>query len=185
MTPQGYYRALLSKDVRFDGKFFFGVRTTGIYCRPICSSRKPHFQNVIFFKEAAQAQESGFRPCKRCRPESTPGTSAWVGKSATLTRALKLIKRGVYDREGILGLAQKLGIGDRHLRRLFNNKYQKSPRETALESRLETAKKLIKDNSLPITDVAILSGFKSVRRFNDAFKRQFKSTPSQVRKDHK
>lgn len=182
MTSKALYKALVNKDSRYDGRVFFGVRTTGIYCRPICPARKPKFQNVIYFKTAAEAQSSGFRACLRCRPESLPGTAAWAGKKALVKRATKLIEGGVYDREGVKGLSLKLGIGERHLRRLLSEELQFSPREMALQYRLKLAQKLSSETQLHFTEIAEASGFKSIRRFNDAFKKRFGITPTLLRK---
>lgn len=185
MNAKALYKALLRRDTKYDGKFFFGVRTTGIYCRSICPARKPKFLNVVYFKNAKDAQDAGYRACKRCRPESLPGTSAWIGKSAMLKRATRLIEGGVYDREGIQGLTQRLGIGDRQLRRLFKEEFQFSPREKALEARLQLSKKLVRETRDEFTEIALASGFKSVRRFNDAFKKKFGITPTQTREAKK
>ena len=114
-----FYAAVKSRDARFDGRFFTAVKTTGIYCRPICPARIPLQKNVRFYACAAAAEEAGFRPCRRCRPESAPGTPVWLGASATVSRALRLIERGVLDELGVDALAAQLGIGDRYLRRLF------------------------------------------------------------------
>src|SRR2546426_4170293 len=121
------YRAAKSRDARFDGRFFTAVKTTGIYCRSICPARTPLRQNVRFFACAAAAEEAGFRPCLRCRPESAPGTPAWLGTSATVERALRLIEAGALDGDGVESLAARLGVGPRHLRRLFTEHLGTSP----------------------------------------------------------
>jgi len=121
------YRALEARDGRFDGRFFVGVLTTGIYCRPICPARTPLRRNVTFYPSAAAAAEAGFRPCRRCRPESAPGTPAWQGTSATVARALRLVDGGALDTGDVDGLARRLGIGERHLRRLFRRQLGASP----------------------------------------------------------
>lgn len=174
---RGLYRALLSKDRRFDGTIFFGVRTTGIYCRPICPARTPLFRNVLYYRSAAAAEAAGFRPCRRCRPEASPGTPAWIGTSTVVTRALRLIARG----EPLARVAPSLGVSDRHLRRLFRAHLGASPQSIALFRRLDFARRLLDETGLPVTEIAFASGFESVRRFNDAFRRRFGRAPSAMR----
>lgn len=176
------YRAIESRDARFDGRFFIGVLTTGVYCRPVCPARTPKFKNIKFFACAAGAQEAGFRPCRRCRPESSPGTPAWSGTSATVSRALRLIELGVADEEGIDGLATRLGVGTRHLRRLFDEHLGVSPMSVSQTRRLHFAKKLIDETSLPLTEIAFTSGFASLRRFNQVFRDAYGMPPRDVRK---
>lgn len=176
------YGALKSRDPRFDGKFFTGVKTTGIYCRPICPAKTPQRKNVRFFACAAAAEEAGFRPCMRCRPETSPGTPAWAGTSASVSRALRLIESGVLDGGGVDELAGRLGMTARHLRRLFDEHLGASPVALAQARRVHFARTLLDDTSLPVTQVALASGFTSVRRFNDVFRRTFGRSPSDVRR---
>ena len=176
------YRALKSRDVRFDGRFFTGVRTTGIYCRPICPARTPKLENIAFYSCPAAAEEAGFRPCLRCRPETAPGTPAWAGTSTTVTRALRLIDEGVMDEHGVEELARRLGVGARHLRRLFDEHLGASPVSVAQSRRLLFAKKLIDETSLPLTQVAFASGYSSLRRFNAAFQRTYRMAPRDLRR---
>jgi AraC family transcriptional regulator of adaptative response / DNA-3-methyladenine glycosylase II len=177
------YRALRARDARFDGRFFIGVKTTGIYCRPVCPARTPLRKNVTFFACAAAAESAGFRACRRCRPETSPGTPAWLGTSSTVSRALRLIHEGYLDERGAEALAARLGVGERHLRRLFDEHLGASPIEVALSRRLHLAKRLIDETALPITDIAFASGFSSVRRFNDAFTRNFRRAPREMRRE--
>lgn len=175
-------RARLSRDVRFDGRFFIGVTSTGIYCRPICPARSPKPQNVRFYASAAAAAEAGFRPCLRCRPEAAPGTPAWEGTSASVSRALKLIGDSALDEAGVDDLASRLGIGSRHLRRLFLKHLGASPLAVAQTRRVHFAKKLIDESQLRMTEVAHAAGFRSVRRFNATFQALYGKTPSELRR---
>ena len=176
------YRALKSHDARFDGRFFIGVKTTGIYCRPICPARTPLLKNIEFYACAAAAEEAGFRPCLRCRPETSPGTPAWNGTSATVSRALRLIGEGLMDEHGVDELAARLGVGARHLRRLFDEHLGTSPVAVAQSQRLLFAKKLIDETSLPLTEVAFASGFSSLRRFNAVFQKSYRMAPRALRR---
>ena len=174
-------RARLSRDTRFDGKFFIAVSTSGVYCRCICPSRTAKESNVRYFPSAAAAAEAGFRPCLRCRPECSPGTPAWQGTPNTVTRALRLLnEQGLAD-GGIELLAERLGIGARHLRRLFLQHLGASPRAVAQTRRLQFAKKLIDETNLPMSEIAIASGFGCVRRFNASIQSIYHRTPSQIR----
>ena len=175
-------QARLARDARFDGRFFIGVLSTGIYCRPICPSPTSKPGNVRFFDSAAAAVEAGFRPCLRCRPEVAPGTPAWSGTSTTVARALRLIAEGALDERGIEGLAARLGVSARHLHRLFLLHLGASPGAVAQTRRLHFAKQLISDTSLPMYRVAQASGFRSVRRFNDAIRRLYGRPPSELRR---
>jgi len=141
-SPDICYRAVQSRDARFDGRFFTGVESTGIYCRPICPARTPGRNNCTFFRCAAAAEEAGFRPCRRCRPETSPGTPAWQGSLATISRALRLIEEGALDNGGSPKLAARLGMGDRHLRRLFVEHLGASPLAVAMTRRIHLAKRL-------------------------------------------
>jgi AraC family transcriptional regulator of adaptative response / DNA-3-methyladenine glycosylase II len=174
-------RARLARDARFDGKFFIGVLTTRIYCRPICRARTSKECNVRYFPTAAAAAEAGFRPCLRCRPECSPGTHAWVGTRNTVSRALQLIsERGLED-GGVEALSERLGIGSRHLRRLFLRHLGATPSAVAQTGRLHFAKKLIDETNLPMMQVAVSSGFGCVRRFNEAIRSVYHRTPTQIR----
>ncbi|MFP6582177.1 MAG: DNA-3-methyladenine glycosylase 2 family protein, partial [Candidatus Hydrogenedentota bacterium] len=176
------YEALKSRDARFDGLFFVGVRTTGIYCRPVCSARRPLRKNVNFYRHPAEAEAAGLRPCLKCRPETAPGTPAWKGTATTVTRALRLIAEGLQDDVSVEDLATRLGVTDRHLRRLFNEHLGATPVAVAQLYRVQLAKRLVSDTSLSLTDVAFASGFKSLRRFNAAFKDTYSRAPRELRK---
>jgi AraC family transcriptional regulator of adaptative response / DNA-3-methyladenine glycosylase II len=177
-----FEQARLSRDARFDGRFFVGVRTTGIYCRPICPANAPKSENVTFYPTAAAAGEAGYRPCLRCRPECAPGTPAWEGTSTTVQRGLRLIADGALDEGDIEHLSGRLGVTSRHLRRLFNKHLGASPLAVAHTQRLHFAKRLIDQTTLPMTDIAIASGFGSTRRFNDAFRNTYGRTPRELRR---
>ncbi len=175
-------RARLTRDARFDGRFFIGVKTTGIYCRPVCPVKMPKAQNVVFFASAAAASEAGFRPCLRCRPECAPGSPAWYGSSSTVRRGLRLIADGALDCGDVTQLAQRLGVTDRHLRRLFHKHLGASPVAVAHTQRLHFAKRLLDETSLTMTQVALAAGYGSVRRFNDQFKNTYGRSPRELRK---
>jgi AraC family transcriptional regulator, regulatory protein of adaptative response / DNA-3-methyladenine glycosylase II len=175
-------RARLSRDARFDGKFFIGVRGSGVYCRSICPAPTAKEENCRYFPTAAAAAEAGFRPCLRCRPECSPGTPAWLGTSNTVARALRLISETGLEEGGVEKLAEKLGVGSRHLRRLFLKHLGASPSAVAHTRRLHFAKKLLDETSLPMSHVAQASGFGCVRRFNAAIRNTYKRTPSQIRR---
>lgn len=181
LDPAVCERARLSRDARFDGRFFIAVVTTGVYCRPICPVRPPKAQNVRFMRSAAAAEEAGFRPCLRCRPEASPGTPAWLGTSASVSRALRLIGDGALDEGSVEELAAKLGIGARHLHRLFLRHLGASPVAVAQTRRLHFAKKLLDETDLPMLDVALSSGFGSVRRFNSVVRATYDRSPSELR----
>jgi AraC family transcriptional regulator of adaptative response / DNA-3-methyladenine glycosylase II len=177
-----YERARLSRDARFDGQFYVGVKTTGIYCRPICPANSPKSRNVRFFPSAASAGEAGFRPCLRCRPECAPGTPAWCGTSTTVRRGLRLISGGALDDGNVENLAERLGITSRHLRRLFTTHLGASPLAVAHTQRLHFAKRLIDETSLPMNHIASAAGYGSIRRFNDAFQKTYGRSPRDLRK---
>lgn len=181
-THEVYERARLSRDARFDGQFFVGVKTTGIYCRPICPAVAPKSENVTFYPSAAAASEAGFRPCLRCRPECAPGTPAWNGTSTTVQRGLRLISHGALDDGSIEQLAERLGVTSRHLRRLFTKHLGASPLAIAHTQRLHFAKRLIDQTNLPMAEVAAAAGYGSVRRFNDTFRRTYGRTPRELRR---
>src|SRR5499427_8961414 len=159
-------RARLSRDPRFDGKFFIGVIGSRVYCRSICPAPTAKEKNCRYFPTAAAAAEAGFRPCLRCRPEASPGTPAWQGTSTTVSRALRLIGESGLEDGGVESLAERLGVGSRHLRRLFVRHLGATPSAVVRTRRLHFAKKLIDETSLPMTQVAMASGFGCVRRFN-------------------
>jgi AraC family transcriptional regulator of adaptative response / DNA-3-methyladenine glycosylase II len=175
-------RARLARDVRFDGRFFIAVTSTKIYCRPICPAPTAQARNVTYYPSAAAAAEAGFRPCLRCRPEASPGTPAWEGAASTVTRGLKLIAECALDEAGVDELAERLGMGSRHLRRLFLKHLGATPIAVAQTRRVHFAKKLIDESHLPMTEVALASGFKSVRRFNATFQQLYARTPSELRR---
>jgi AraC family transcriptional regulator of adaptative response / DNA-3-methyladenine glycosylase II len=175
-------RARISRDPRFDGRFFIAVTSTGIYCRPVCPSRSSNSANVRYYATAVEAAEAGFRPCLRCRPEAAPGTPAWLGTSAVVRRALRLIEDGALDEASVDDLATGLGIGPRHLHRLFMQHVGASPVTVAQTRRLHFAKRLLDDTSLPITQIALAAGFGSLRRFNAAFQRVYRRSPRDLRR---
>ncbi|MGH8270521.1 MAG: bifunctional transcriptional activator/DNA repair enzyme AdaA, partial [Steroidobacteraceae bacterium] len=179
-------RARLSRDPRFDGKFFIAVTSTGIYCRPICpASPSPKRDNVRYYSSAAAAAEAGFRPCLRCRPEAAPGTPAWLGTSAVVSRALRLINEGGLDESTVTEFAARVGIGARHLDRLFLQHVGASPLAVAQTRRLHFAKRLIDESGLPMTQIALAAGFGSLRRFNDAFQKAYQRAPRELRKERR
>jgi AraC family transcriptional regulator of adaptative response / DNA-3-methyladenine glycosylase II len=176
------YRAFRARDRRFDGRLFSGVRTTGIYCRPICPARTPRRENMVFFRTAAAAQEAGFRPCLRCRPETAPELAAWRGTTNTVSRALSLIETGALDESRVGSLAARLGVGERQLRRLFQEHLGASPVSVAQTRRVLLALQLLRETQLPIADVALAAGFTSIRRFNEVFQRLFDRPPGALRR---
>ncbi|MEZ5567003.1 MAG: AlkA N-terminal domain-containing protein [Halioglobus sp.] len=175
-------RARLSRDSRFDGVFFLAVRTTGIYCRPICPARMPAEKNVRYYASAALAAADGYRPCLRCRPESAPNSAAWQGTSTTVKRALRLIHEGALSSASVPELADRLGIGERYLRKLFQRELGVTPSAVAGNQRLLFASKLLAETSMPMTDVAHAAGFNSLRRFNSAVLAHFRRPPSALRR---
>lgn len=179
------YRAICLRDARFDGRFFTGVKTTGIYCRPICPARTPHSENVAFFPTAAAAQAAGFRPCLRCRPETAPDMGAWRGTSNTVSRALSLIELGALDESSIDALAERLGLGERQLRRLFQQHLGASPIAVAQTRRVLLAKQLIHETQLPMAEIAFAAGFGSIRRFNETFRTLYGRAPRDLRRQHR
>jgi len=182
LQHEQYERARLSRDSRFDGQFYVGVKTTGIYCRPICPANAPKRENVAFFPSAAAASEAGFRPCLRCRPECAPGTPAWSGTSTTVRRGLRLISSGALDDGDVEHLAERLGVTSRHLRRLFTKHLGASPLAVAHTQRLHFAKRLIDETTLPMNHISASAGYGSVRRFNDAFRNTYGRSPRELRK---
>lgn len=175
-------RARLARDAAFDGLFFTGVRTTRIYCRPVCPVRPARSENVVFFPSAAAAERAGFRPCLRCRPETAPGSPAWNGTRSTVGRAMRLIEGGFLDRASVSDLADRLGIGPRHLLRLFLRHTGATPSEVAATRRIQAAKRMIDGTGMPLAEIAFAAGFGSVRRFNHAFRATYGRPPSSFRK---
>jgi AraC family transcriptional regulator of adaptative response / DNA-3-methyladenine glycosylase II len=179
-----FERAWLARDPAFDGRFFIGVRTTGVYCRCVCPVRLPLRRNVEFLPSAAAAEAAGFRPCLRCRPETAPFCPAWKGSLTTVERAARLIvEEGALDGEqgSIDALAERLGVTGRHLRRLFLRHWGASPSAVAQTARVARAKRLLDTTTLPITEIALVSGFGSVRRFNAVFAAVYRRRPSEIR----
>lgn len=179
------YRAIKARDARFDGAFFTGVKTTGIYCRPICPAKTPLLKNCTFWPSAAAAQAAGFRPCLRCRPELAPGVAAARGTANTVTRALRLLEEGALDTGDVEALGARLGMSGRHLRRLFEEHIGASPIEVARARRVLGAKRLLEDTELSITEIAFASGFGSLRRFNEEMRRAFGRPPRALRAEHR
>jgi methylphosphotriester-DNA--protein-cysteine methyltransferase len=175
------YARLARRDPTADGEFFVAVKTTRIYCRPICPARLPLRKNVSFLRTAAEAHARGFRPCLRCRPESAPDSPAWLGTLASVRRALRLIDSGFLVTGNIDSLADSLGMTARHLRRLFTYHIGASPIEVEQVRRLHLAQKLLHETDLPITDIAFAAGYGSIRRFNEVFLNVFKRPPSTLR----
>src|SRR5262245_39745764 len=163
------YEAVKRRDAALDGVVFVAVKTTGIYCRPVCPARTPLARNVRFYPSAAAAECAGYRPCLRCRPETAPFCPAWKGTKTTVERALALIEAGALDRDGIAALAERLGIGPRHLSRLFAEHLDASPLQVAQSLRIQRAKRLLDDTDLPIFRIAEHAGFSSPRRMSAAF----------------
>ena len=176
------YRAFTSRDRRFDGRFVTAVLTTGIYCRPGSPARRPARRNVRFFACPAAAESAGFRPCLRCRPETAPGSPAWSGTSATVARALRLIDEGALDASGVEGLAARLGVTGRWLRRLFAEQLGAAPLTVARTRRVHFARRLLDETDLPVAEVALASGFGSARRLHDAVRATFRRTPRELRR---
>jgi AraC family transcriptional regulator of adaptative response/methylated-DNA-[protein]-cysteine methyltransferase len=175
-------RARLARDPAYDGAFFTGVRTTRIYCRPVCPVRPARSANVSYFPSAAAAERAGFRPCLRCRPETAPFSPAWNGSRATVDRAMRLIASGALDDHSVETLAARLGVGARHLDRLFRRHLDASPTEVARTGRVQRAKRLIDETELPMTAVALQAGFGSLRRFNAVFAELYGRPPSTIRR---
>ena len=175
------YRAVKSRDRRFDGVFYTAVRSTGIYCRPSCPATTPQRRNVTFYRTAAAAQQAGFRACKRCRPEATPGSPEWDVRADTAGRAMRLISDGVVDREGVGGLAARVGYTPRHLTRLLGQELGAGPLALARGHRARTARILLESTSMSSADVAFAAGFSSIRQFNDTVRAVYDATPSALR----
>ncbi|CAM5431650.1 Helix-turn-helix domain-containing protein OS=Streptomyces alboniger OX=132473 GN=CP975_28680 PE=4 SV=1 [Streptomyces alboniger] len=181
MDEDTRYEAVRSRDGRFDGEFFFAVVTTGIYCRPSCPAVTPKRHNVRFFTTAAAAQGSGFRACRRCRPDAVPGSADWNVRADVVGRAMRLIGDGVVDREGVAGLAARLGYSARQVQRQLTTEVGAGPVALARAQRAHTARVLVQTTDLPITQIAFASGFASVRQFNDTMREVYATTPSELR----
>ena len=177
-----YYRAVASRDTRFDGRFFTGVTTTGIYCRPICPARTPKPENVRFFRVAAAAEAAGFRTCRRCRPDKVPGSPDWNVRADLAGRALRLIADGAADQQdGVAALARTLAVSERHLHRVLVAELGVGPLTLARSRRAQTARLLLESTALPVSDVAFAAGYGSIRQFNDSVREAFGATPSEIR----
>lgn len=181
-NEQALYAAFESRDPRFDGKFFVGVSSTGIYCRPVCHAKMPKRENCTFFASAAEAEQAGYRPCMTCRPELAPGRSIVDARSSLARRAAQLLEETCNSRMGMERVAGKLGCSSRHLRRVFEEEHNVTPVQYVQTCRLLLAKSLLTDTRLPIAQVAHASGFGSVRRFNDVFKERYRMPPSRLRR---
>jgi AraC family transcriptional regulator of adaptative response / DNA-3-methyladenine glycosylase II len=179
------YRLSDSRDPRYDGIFFVAATSTKLYCRPSCPARQPKRANVRFFPTAAAAQSAGFRACKRCRPDASPGSPEWNWRADSVARAMRLIADGTVDREGVPGLAKRLGFSERHLRRLLAEQVGAGPVALARAQRANTARLLIESTVMPFADAAFAAGFRSVRQFNDTVKHVFASTPTEMRRRSK
>ena len=176
------YRAVRSRDPRFDGWFYTAVVTTGIYCRPSCPATTPKPGNVRFYPTAAAAQAAGFRACRRCRPDATPGSPEWNVRADLVGRAMRLIADGLVDREGVAGLARRLGYSERQLHRQLVAEVGAGPIALARAQRAHTARLLIETTALPMAHVAFAAGFASIRQFNDTIRAVFAATPSDLRR---
>lgn len=185
LDQESCYQALLAHDPRFDGAFFVAVRSTGVYCRTVCPARTPRRENCAFYPSAAAAERAGYRPCLRCRPELAPGNARVDALGRLAAAALDRIESGMLSDAGVAGLADDLGVTDRHLRRIVKAELGVSPIELAQTQRLLLAKRLLTDTALPVTEVAFASGFSSVRRFNALFQERYRLNPSEVRRNRR
>ncbi len=176
------YDAVKNRNTDYDGVFYTGVSSTGIFCRPVCPAVTPKPENCDFYPSAAAALQAGYRPCLRCRPETAPHSPAWNGVRTTVKRALDLIDRGALDQHSVSDLADRLGVSDRYLRQLFSKHVGASPKAVARSRRVLKAKRLITDSSDSMTDIALKAGFNSVRQFNDTFSKLYGVPPSALRK---
>ncbi|WP_286674364.1 DNA-3-methyladenine glycosylase 2 [Nocardioides sp. LMS-CY] len=181
LDPESCYRAVKSRDRRFDGVFYTAVRTTGIYCRPSCPARTPALHNITFHPSAASAQAAGYRACKRCLPDATPGSPDWDVAATAAGRAMRLIADGVVDREGVEGLADRVGYTSRHLGRILTAELGAGPLALARARRAQTARVLIETSDLTYADIAFAAGFSSVRQFNDTIREVYDSSPTDLR----
>lgn len=174
--------ARLRKDVNYDGVFFTAVKTTRIYCRPVCPAKTCLSKNVTYYPSAAACEDAGYRPCLRCRPETAPFSPAWNGTKTTVARALKLIEGGALNTMNVEAFSDKLGVGPRHLTRLFQTHLGTTPGRVAKTLRVQTAKRLLDETDLSMTDIAFKAGFTSLRRFNAVFKETYRRTPSEIKR---
>lgn len=175
-------RVRYARDPTYDGVIFIAVKSTGIYCRPVCPVRQPLSRNVSYYRSAAAAERAGFRPCLRCRPETAPRSPAWNGTRATVDRALRLIEDGALDQANVEALAGRLGIGARHLTRLFRRHLDTTPLAAARTARIQRAKRLIDSTDMGMTDIALAAGFGSVRSFNAAFQQVYRRAPTMLKR---
>jgi len=175
-------RARVERDPPYDGRFFTGVLTTRIYCRPICPAKPAKPENVRFFPSATAAEAAGFRPCLRCRPETAPFSPAWKGTRATVERAVRLIEQGALDHDSVEEFEARLGVGARHLARLFRTHLDANPSDVARTARIQRAKRLIDGTDLPMSEIAYRAGFSSLRRFNAVFAEVYRRPPSEIRR---
>jgi AraC family transcriptional regulator, regulatory protein of adaptative response / DNA-3-methyladenine glycosylase II len=181
LDEEACYRAVQGRDARFDGVFYIGVTSTGIYCRPSCPAMTPKRQNVRFYRTAAEAQTGGFRACRRCRPDATPGSAEWNVRADIVGRAMRLIADGVVDRDGVAGLAGQLGYSERQVHRTLVEEVGAGPLRLARSQRAHTARVLLETTELPVTEIAFAAGFASIRQFNDTIRAVYALTPSEVR----
>lgn len=181
LDPEACYRASIGRDARWDGRFYLGVVTTGIYCRPSCPARKPLRRNCRFFAAAAAAVAAGFRACRRCRPDALPGSRQWDSRGDLAARAVRMVRDGVVDEVGVAGLAARLAVSERHLARVLVAEVGATAQQLGRTRRAQTARMLIDQTALPLADVAFAAGFASVRQFNDVVREEFAATPSQLR----
>ncbi|MEH6378863.1 Ada metal-binding domain-containing protein, partial [Streptomyces sp. KLMMK] len=177
-----YYRAMASRDARFDGSFYVAVTTTGVYCRPVCGSRTPKPENVRFFRIAAAAEAAGFRACRRCRPEAAPSSPEWNVRGDLVARALRLIAGGAVDEIGVAGVARQLAVSERHLHRQLVAEVGVGPLALALNRRTQVARLLIESSALLLSEVALAAGYSSVRQFNDGMRAAFGCSPTELRR---
>src|SRR5580693_9045968 len=182
LEPEVCWQAVYSRDARFDGRFFAGAVTTRVYCRSICPVPFARPRNIVWFASAAAAEAAGFHPCRRCRSAASPGTPAWAGTSAVVSRALRLIAEGALDNGNVEQLAGRVGLGSRHLRRLFVEHLGASPVRIAITRRVHFARNLIEETNLPITELAAYAGFRSIRQFNHAMRTTTGESPTQLRR---
>ncbi|WP_240760276.1 bifunctional transcriptional activator/DNA repair enzyme AdaA, partial [Phytoactinopolyspora endophytica] len=175
------YRAVRSRDERFDGVFYIGVTSTGIYCRPSCPARTPKRENIRFYRSAAEAQGAGFRACRRCRPDTTPGSPEWNVRADVTARAMRLIADGLVDRHGVAGLADRLGYSERQIHRALVGEVGAGPLRLARSQRAHTARTLLETTDMPVTELAFAAGFASIRQFNDTIREVYAFSPSELR----
>ena len=178
-------RVRYGRDPAYDGLIFIGVTSTRIYCRPVCPVRQPLSKNVRYYPSASAAEAAGFRPCLRCRPETAPHSPAWIGVRATVGRALRLIEDGALDEADVAALAERLGMGPRHLSRLFRDHLNSTPTQVARTARVQRAKRLIDETDLSMIEIAGKAGFSSLRSFNAAFRDIYRRAPTDLRRNRK